>query len=203
MRLLAMTTGRRIGIYASLVGLLALASVVRAQPTTAQVDTILVSCQPDAGITYSEFTGGGGASNIVTVCNRADGRFKMRGIIQLNRIPGPTFDPDNHAYARGSCTDCQSFSVAMQIDLISPSSTRATPKNIATAVNVECTRCGTVARALQYVITVDDPLHDTPPEVRQLVQTMDRDLTAIAKDPNSSLPGAEAQVDAVIAQFSD
>src|SRR5919198_3308577 len=174
MRRLAMMTGRRIAISASLVALLALGSFVRAQPTTAQVNTNLVSCQPDAGITYSEFTGGGGGgSNIVTVCNRADGRFKMRGNIQLNRIPGPTVDSDNHAYARGSCTDCQSLSVAMQIDLISPSASRVTPTNVATAVNIGCTRCDTVARALQYVITVDDPVHDTPPEVRQLIRTMD------------------------------
>jgi hypothetical protein len=145
---------------------------------------------------------GGGAKNVVVLQNRVDGRLTTRSQVQLNRIPGPTAGPVNLASGESSCTDCQSLAVALQIDLISRTARSITPENAATAVNSGCMRCYTVARALQYVIQVDDPTQ-VPPEVTQLIQAMNRELTAIQADPTLSLDQAEARINAVLAQFVD
>jgi putative peptide zinc metalloprotease protein len=144
---------------------------------------------------------GGDAKNIVMVQNRVDGRLTAGGEIQLNRVPGPTAGPVNMASAYSSCTDCQTLAVAMQIDLISRTATSITPQNAATAVNAGCSRCYTVARALQYVLQVDDPT-EVPPDVTRLIQAMDRELTAIQTDRTVDLNQAEARINAVIAQFA-
>ena len=148
------------------------------------------------------FGQGGGAKNMVVIENRVDGRLTTRGQVQLNRIPGPTAGPANLASANTSCTDCQSLAVAFQINLISRTASSITPENAATATNAGCTGCYTVARALQYVIQVDDPTQ-VPPEVSRLIQTMNQELTAIQADPTISLDKAEARINAVLAQFVD
>jgi putative peptide zinc metalloprotease protein len=145
---------------------------------------------------------GGGARNVVVIENRVDGRLTTRGQVQLNRTPGPTAGPVNLASANTSCIDCQSLAVAFQINLISRTASSITPENVATATNAGCTRCYTVARALQYVIQVDDPTQ-VPPEASRLSQTMNRELTAIQADPTISLDEAEARINAVLAQFVD
>jgi hypothetical protein len=151
---------------------------------------------------YSESAGGGGGCNRVTVNNRTDGRLRVKAEIKLNRIPGPTVGPVNQAVAYGSCTDCQTLSVAMQINLISRTARSVTPENTAVAINVGCVGCRTAAIALQYVISVDDPNH-VPQEVRDLIKAMDRQLNAVANDPNATLDDAVAGVDAVIGQFRE
>ena len=46
------------------------------------------------------------------------------------------------------------------------------PVNRAVAVNENCTRCVTIARALQYVIPVDD-CREVPREINELVRRVD------------------------------
>lgn len=147
-------------------------------------------------------TSAAGGRNIVKVINRVDGHRRMRGSIQVNHIPGPTVSPVNEADAFSSCVNCQSFAIALQIDLISRTATQVTPQNQAIALNYKCTNCVTVARALQYVVPVDDPTQ-VPENVRQLVDTMDDQLHAIAANDSLTADQVEAQINAVIAQFSD
>ena len=47
-------------------------------------------------------TGGGGGSNIVRLRNRQDGRLRIRGNVDLNRIHGPRVMPRNVASAVAS-----------------------------------------------------------------------------------------------------
>jgi len=145
---------------------------------------------------------GGGARNVVVLENHVDGRLTTRGQVQLNRIPGPTAGPANVASANTSCTDCQGLAVAFQINLISRGASSITPENAATAINAGCTRCYTVARALQYVIQVDDPTQ-MPPDVSRLIRAMNQELTAIQADRTIGLDQAEARINAVLAQFVD
>lgn len=153
------------------------------------------------GISYNENAGGGGGKNNVRIVNRQNSRLRVKGNVQLNQIPGPTVEPINLAYAYGSCTDCQTFAVALQINLISRNTTRVTPENAAIAVNVDCTRCHTVAHAYQYVYSVDDPMQ-VPQEVNDLIKELDRELRAIHSDNSLTLADAEARIAAVIKRFT-
>lgn len=145
--------------------------------------------------------GGGGPSNVVKVSNKNDGKFRLKGKIQVNRIPGDNAQPTNDAEAYASCTNCETFAVALQVDLISRTATTIAPQNVAIAVNVQCSHCYTVARAVQYVIQVDDPAQ-MPDDVRALVNQMQDQLKAAAQDKDATAAQTEARVDAVIAQFT-
>jgi hypothetical protein len=146
--------------------------------------------------------GGGGGKNIIQVVNKKDDSMRLRGHVRLNRIPGPNVSPANVAVAFGQCTGCSTFAVALQIDLISKTASQITPQNSAVAVNAGCNGCTTVADAYQYVIQVDDPVHDTPDDVNKLVNQMNKELDAIQKDPTVTTPAqAEVRVEAVIGQF--
>jgi len=181
-----------------------------AAPTAAEgVDA---SGPEEDGISYDE-NGGGGGTNQVTVRNRTDGRLRIRGNIQLNRIPGPNVAPVNLALAyNDACTDCRSIAVALQVNLISRTATQVVPENAAISVNVgrpatgnrpeqRCTRCVAVTRAIQYVYSVDDPTQ-VPDEASGLIKAMDRELREIYQNQDIGLPEAEAGIDAVIARFS-
>jgi len=142
----------------------------------------------------------GGGKNVVQVINRVDGRLRVDGRVQFNRIPAPNAGPENVAIAFSQCKNCQTMALALQINLISSHSNNIQPKNAATAVNYQCDGCVTIARAIQYNLTVDDPTN-VPPSVNRLVARMKQGL-AQAKQSNS-LSDAEARFDAVIAEFND
>ena len=133
----------------------------------------------DAGIILQEFPPGG-PRNEVRLENREDLRFKARASIRLHRIEDNDVNPVNIAFAQGSCTDCQTIAVAVQIAFYKRGATSVRPENVALAANVGCTRCVTAARAIQYVIPVDDPKGDVPPSIEQLVKDMDRELRFLA-----------------------
>jgi len=92
--------------------------------------------------------------------------------------------------------------VALQIDLISRTATEITPQNAAVALNERCTRCTTVATALQYVIPVDDPT-EVPDDVKDLIKTMDREMKSIEHAQNATPATAGARIDGVVNQFSE
>ena len=145
--------------------------------------------------------GGGGPSNTVKVINKNDGKFRLKGKVQVNRIPGDSAQPVNDAEAYSSCANCETFAVALQVDLISRTATTIAPQNVAVAVNVQCSHCYTAARAVQYVIQVDDPTQ-VPDDVNNLVNQMQQQLKAAAQDKDATAAQTEARVDAVIAQFT-
>ena len=160
------------------------------------------SASPDSSpaVTSEQPASGGGARNIVQYQNRQDGRLGVRGNVQLNRAPGPNVQPVNAAISIGMCTDCQTFTVALQINLISRSANIVAPQNTAVAANAGCVRCITVARAVQYTISVDDPTQ-VPTDVQALVRDMDAELRAIANDRGISARDANTRINAVIARF--
>jgi hypothetical protein len=139
---------------------------------------------------------------VVEVVNRTDGRLRFRGEIDMNRFHQNRVDPVNVAFAYGSCADCQTLAVALQLDLYERDSNFVAPRNAALSINSGCTRCVTVALALQFVIPVDD-LHDVPRSVDRLVKDLDREFREIRSDERLTLAEAEARIDAVIADFID
>jgi hypothetical protein len=178
------------------------ADPARASAATPSAATPGAAPADEPAITSSSNSGGGGGNNVVRIDNHNDGRMLIRGNVDLNRIPGPNVGPVNAAYAYSSCTDCQTIAVALQINLISRTATHIAPENYAVAINQRCTRCVTVARAIQYTYQVDDP-QNTPKEVSDLLNEMDRTLREIANDKGISLAEAEGRINAVIAQFRD
>jgi hypothetical protein len=156
----------------------------------------------DDGITYSERFRGDG--NFVIVTNRRDERMRVRGNIDLNRIPGEEASPVNYAGAVGSCTDCQTYAIALQIALISWDAKTITPHNQAVAFNYRCPRnCHTVAHAIQFVVQVDDP-NEMPEEVRDAAKEMERELREIGRLANEGqidVLTADARVNALLERF--
>jgi hypothetical protein len=91
--------------------------------------------------------------------------------------------------------------VALQISLVSNKASRINVQNVAMAINSNCTRCTTVARALQYVFIVDDP-KEVRPDISALIKAMDREFRAIHSDRSITLGEAEARINSVIRQYS-
>jgi hypothetical protein len=153
-------------------------------------------------ITLTQRTGASDA-NVVALVNQSDGRMRVRGNVDVSRIPGDTAGPVNYAAAVGACRDCQTFAVALQIDLISRTANVVTPQNIALALNVGCTRCHTVAHAIQFVVQVDDP-REVPDDVDAAVKEMDkelRDIAKLARDGQMDVPTADARINALLDRF--
>ncbi len=189
----------------------------RAQATpdpaaTPTADASDAGTDEEDGISYEEEDDdelrgrGGGGRNLVQVKNKTDGRLRIRGNIQLNRIRGERVQPENVAIAYNqACVDCQSIAVALQVNLISRSASYVAPQNLAVALNEgdeqqRCVRCTAVARAIQYVYSVDDST-EVPEDARALIWELDRELRRIHSDRDVKLPEAEARVNAVIARF--
>jgi putative peptide zinc metalloprotease protein len=154
-------------------------------------------------VTSTEETAGASPQNRIVAKNRSDNRLRVRAKVQLNHIPGDSASPSNYAEGYSSCDGCQTFAVALQIDLISRDASQITPENVALALNYKCNGCHTIVRASQYVIQVDDPTQ-VPDRVRDLVGEMNRQLNQVASDHSVTDVGqAEAVLNGVIAQFQD
>lgn len=162
-------------------------------PATPDQDT-------EPAVEVDEETRGGGSTNRVTLVNHTDGRLRVKGRIQLSHSPGDRATPENEARATGSCRECETFAVALQIALIARTASTIAPVNQAVALNDHCSHCLTVAIALQYVVQVDDPAV-VPDEVADLVQSMQAEMQAIAHDRRQTLSQAETRLDAVINRF--
>jgi putative peptide zinc metalloprotease protein len=152
------------------------------------------------GISYREGEGVRGVKNVVRLVNKQDARLRIKGNIELNRISSGTAQPSNIAFAYASCTDCDTLSVALQIDLVSRSANVVSPENAAIALNYQCTRCYTRAWALQYVISVDDP-RVVPDDVSRLIKAMDREMNDIRADKSITVEQAIGRIEAVVAEF--
>ena len=145
---------------------------------------------------------GGGGDNVVMVRNHSDGKMRIRGRIRLAELHGSRAEPINAAMAYSSCTDCQTFAVALEIALIAPGAATIAPENRARALNYECTRCVTVARALQYVFVVDDP-SIVPDNIERLMRDMESEIRAIGRERDISANQANARIDAVVVRFQE
>lgn len=141
-----------------------------------------------------------GPMNQVRVINRADDKFRFKSKVQLNQITGTTANPGNLAFAFSSCSDCETFAVALQINVISRDTTYAAPENVALAFNLQCTTCYTVAQAYQMTFSVDDPT-TVPQEANDLIKAFEDELKAIKQTKDITAAEAHARVAAIIAEF--
>ena len=161
-----------------------------------------------SGLSFKDFDDdspvGGGPSNVVSVRNEQDGRFRFRSNVDLARINGKQVRPVNAARAEASCTDCQTIAVAVQVAVYRRGAEVVTPSNEAVSLNLRCTRCVTVTRAIQYVIPVDDP-REVPRDVDALVKDINRELRYFEgiKDVREvNVQEAEARINSVLAKYA-
>jgi hypothetical protein len=155
----------------------------------------------DRGYAANELETGNGHQEVV-VHNCTDSRLRVHAAIQLNTIPGRIVDPLNLAYAEGSCVQCSTFAVALQINLYRQDHARdVEPQNYAVSLNTGCTGCITVARAYQYNQGVDDP-HEVSRDIYDRMDELSDELTAIQTDPSITEPDAESRIDAVVQGFT-
>lgn len=147
-------------------------------------------------------SGGGGGKNIVIAMNHTNGRLSVRARLQVNREPGPNVQPVNLALATSSCVDCQTLVIALQLNVAGTHASLVAPRNAAVATNAGCLRCRTVARAVQYLFTVPNPLAGTPPVVDPIFRSVERTLRDIETDRSITVEEAEARLDAAVAVFS-
>jgi putative peptide zinc metalloprotease protein len=161
-----------------------------------------VSGDDDDAVEVDQELPGGGGTNNVRLRNRTDGRLRLKGRVQVNRIPGPGARPENTALAVGSCTGCQTLAVAFQLNLVSRTATNVSPENAAVALNNRCTGCYTRSWAMQYTVAVDDP-SQPPDDVQQLARDIEAELRAIHSDQSVTLPQAVSRIKAVQARFAD
>jgi hypothetical protein len=147
---------------------------------------------------------GAGGKNIVKITNKTDNRLIVRGRVDFNRIPGPDrIAPVNAAIAIGSCVGCQTYAVALQINLYQRGASVVAPQNAAVAANGGCSHCVTVARAIQYAIPVDD-IGTVPNDVRELAKALDKELKGIegVYDTGTfNVYQANARINTVVAEF--
>jgi hypothetical protein len=159
-------------------------------------------------VILQEFPSGGSPRNQVHLVNTENGRFKARASIVLRRIADAdprAVDAVNIALADGRCTDCQTIAVALQVVLYPRGAHNVQPQNIAVAINDGCKRCITVARAIQFVVPVDDP-NAVPDSVRGLVRDMDRELqyfTTVQSLSQLDPKTAMDRLNAVMAQYAE
>ncbi|GAC1653873.1 MAG: hypothetical protein NVS4B8_29110 [Herpetosiphon sp.] len=159
----------------------------------------IIESNEDVG--YSATDSNPHPQNFVKVINQTNGKMRIKGKIQLNVIPGADAQPENVAFSYASCTDCQTFAVALQINLISKRATTVAPQNVALALNYQCTRCHTVADAYQYVYMVEDP-ENVPDDAEKLIKELDKELNKIAHESDLTTAQAEARINAVITRFT-
>jgi hypothetical protein len=147
---------------------------------------------------------GGGAKNIVVAKNHEDGRFLVRGRLDLNQVGAPKVAPVNLAYAMGyNCTGCNTLAVAAQITLYKRGASLVAPQNAAVAVNAACSGCYTRAWAIQWVIPVDN-MNQVPRDVDDFVRGLDRELRDIEHKASAgeiTLDDAVAGINALLDQF--
>jgi putative peptide zinc metalloprotease protein len=136
----------------------------------------------------------------VIVVNHTDGRLAIRGNVQVTREPGMVAAPQNFAFARASCTDCQTIAVALQLNFASTTARYVAPQNVAVASNDLCSGCTTIALAYQVFFTVDDPTA-MPDGVRDVMRDLDAELRAVSTDPKITLAEAETRIVAVVQRF--
>jgi hypothetical protein len=152
------------------------------------------------GNDHDEFHTGNGR-NLMILHNCTDNQLRVRANIQVNTIPGRRVEPLNEAYAEGTCTACQTLSIALQINLYSADrATTVAPQNYAFAINTSCNGCSTVALAIQYNQAVDDP-HNVPDDVADTVNQLEAELNSVQQDPDIALPDAEARLNDVLQRF--
>ena len=112
-----------------------------------------------------------GENNVAVAVNVKDGSALFELSYTVLRVHGDEVMPMNFAVAVGSCSDCTTVAIAVQVVLVEDDPATIAPWNGAIAMNVDCFECVTAALAYQLVSSVPDSFKftkDTKEEVKDL-----------------------------------
>jgi len=99
---------------------------------------------------------GSGPNQVVVVDNPTDGTMLARGGVQIGSTAADTVTATNLAVAKShDCTGCETRSAAFQAVVMTGDPTYVSPRNVASATNVNCDSCASFAFAFQYAVTVN------------------------------------------------
>ena len=121
-----------------------------------------------AGVAIAPPTNAMGADNTAVNVNTHDGQSRYRVAFKIQRVNKDVVNDANTAVAVGSCDGCQTVSVAMQTLLLFRDPRTFAPKNLALAMNIDCSECNTLATAYQDAVQTGGPAHFTAEGNRQI-----------------------------------
>jgi putative peptide zinc metalloprotease protein len=161
----------------------------------------LVAATLLVGAPTASFAADGGKDNTAIAVNTKDGSREVRTSFQITDLKGDPIEPTNTAFAYASCTNCDTYALAIQVAFIHSTPQTFTPLNQAWAFNNECMECVTVADAYQFVTTV--------PEGAALTKDGDRQLKDLRKQVGDLKKGTlgplelQEAVSGVVAEVRD
>jgi hypothetical protein len=170
------------------------ASAVEATPTPSVTDAVLNEIP---------FIEDGRHVNTVDAFNQHSGRLELQGKVDLVREKQDNVTAGNQAVARATCTDCQTLALALQLVVYRQGAVNVAPRNFAIAINDQCTRCFTLARAIQYAIPVPDP-QDISPDVKALIQELNgemHELERVRQLNAGNVKDVDARINSIITRF--
>jgi putative peptide zinc metalloprotease protein len=141
----------------------------------------------------------GTGDNAAVAVNLRDGSSTFRLAFRITRVNRDVVDTGNAAVAVASCTDCQTVAVAIQAVLIFSDAEVVAPTNLALALNLECSRCYTLASAYQFVSTTG-VVHFTAEGNRRIAEIR-RELEEL-RHSGLAIEEIQARVDVLAAELA-
>jgi putative peptide zinc metalloprotease protein len=154
-----------------------------------------------AGVAIASPKNAMGADNTAVNVNTRDGQSRYRVAFKVQRVNKDVVDDANTAVAVGSCDRCQTVSVAMQTLLLFRDPSTFAPRNLALAMNIDCTQCNTLATAYQDAVQTGGPAHFTAAGNRQIAGIR-HELQSLRKS-DLSIYEVQERVDGLHTQLSD
>jgi putative peptide zinc metalloprotease protein len=154
-----------------------------------------------AGVAIAPPTNAMGADNTAVNVNTHDGQSRYRVAFKIQRVNKDVVDDANTAVAVGSCDGCQTVSVAIQTLLLFRDPRTFAPKNLALALNIDCSQCNTLATAYQDAVQTGGPAHFTAAGNRQIAGIR-HDLQSL-RTSDLSIYEVQERVDGLHTELSD
>lgn len=133
--------------------------------------------------------------------NTKDGSSIFKLAFEVHRTMSDVADESDAAAAHGSCEDCRTVAVAIQVVLVMSDPMTANAENVADAITGSCISCETLASAYQYVLGSDGVVHfdaagnQELTDIRQALVELSKGSDGMAVD------AIEAEVGALVDQL--
>jgi putative peptide zinc metalloprotease protein len=136
--------------------------------------------------------------NAAVAVVKQDGQYRFRMSMQIGYFSGDTLDNQNVAYAYASCSSCRADAIAVQVVLVRSTPSTVAPKNLAYAINDQCSSCQTLGSAYQFVVSAQDArLSD---QGREQIDRIREQLESL-RDDGLSVADEQARIDDLMAQL--
>jgi putative peptide zinc metalloprotease protein len=111
-----------------------------------------------------------GPDNVAVAINEKDGSSLFKLSFTVLRISGDDVAPSNVAVAVGSCSNCRTVAIALQVVLVLDDPSTISPLNMAIALNENCLQCLTAAAAYQLVVSASSDRFKFTKEAKEQIK---------------------------------